>query len=204
MESKKKWKILSIIFLFYVTNSIFGQSSYPEEFTKLIDFEYDEIKDDSIRNISDGRYYKTNYKNDKLISIETIGYKKRKKHGESLTFRQGLGMMFISKVANYTNGVLDGYFLSTDRHTFSKQGYYKKGKKEGIWKESNGTNFLEITYAKGVKCGSYKSKNQTLNLIISGEYKNGKKDGTWIIEDTSVKHITRENYRKGKLISSEE
>ncbi len=192
----------SIVFLLTTICSVYGQSDYPEEFVKLIDFEYDEIKDDSIRNVSDGRYYKTNYEDGKLISIETIGYKDRKKHGESLTFRQGLGIMFISKVVNFEKGVLHGYFSSTDRHTFSKQGYYKKGKKEGVWKESNGTNFSEITYKKDAKCGFFKSNDSTLKTKISGHYKKDKKDGIWIIEDTETNEKTKEVYKDGKLISS--
>ncbi|WP_234859057.1 hypothetical protein [Aquimarina aquimarini] len=183
-------------------NIIKAQTEFVEGYVKLLDFEYYEIVNDSTKHLPDGKYYTIQYDNEgKILSLETISYKKGKKSGESLRFSQGLGSFFLSQNIGFKNGLMDGYYMNTDNHTFSKEGYYEKGKKNGIWKENESSEFKIVSYKNGIKSGSFKSTDNDLNIEVSGQYKKGKKNGIWITKYTDTDMIIKEEYKNGELIS---
>ncbi|GGX15604.1 hypothetical protein [Aquimarina muelleri] len=198
-HQKIKNIILPFLFLSFAVG--YGQIEYPDSFIKLLDFEYDDIINNNVKNIPDGRYYKTKYSNENvLMEIEVTGYKNQKKHGESLTFLKGLESMFIAKVVNYKNDVMNGYYFESDNHTYSKEGYYKNGKKQGVWKIKEAGNVMEVTFKNNLKSGLFKSNDKTLNIKEFGKHKKDKKEGVWLIEDTSIGQVTKEVYKDGVLI----
>lgn len=192
---------LTLVLICNISNS---QNKHPERFISLIDFEYNTILKDLPSNIPDGRYYTSSkYKDGKIKSIQTIGYKNQKKHGESLTFKKALGIMFVANVTNYFKGKREGYYFDTDNHTFSEEGYYKNGKKHGFWKIRKNDFFENIHYQNGLKSGNYSSQDNLLGKNSTGQYKKNRKENVWFIEDTNTGEITKETYKKGKLISTE-
>ncbi|WP_103867594.1 hypothetical protein [Aquimarina sp. I32.4] len=121
--------------------------------------------------------------------------------GNEITYHNLFAGLKLSFIANYKNDVLDGYYMNTDNHTFSKEGYYEKGKKNGIWKENESSEFKIVSYKNGIKSGSFKSTDNDLNIEVSGQYKKGKKNGIWITKYTDTDMIIKEEYENGELIS---
>ncbi|GAA0723846.1 hypothetical protein GCM10009430_27720 [Aquimarina litoralis] len=198
-------KKITFLLILVVTLQGYSQNKFPERFTTLIDFEFNDIVSDTTKGLPDGRYYTKKQLPDGTVAfIKTIVYKNNKKHGEALTFMKGLGIMFLANVTNYCKGKKDGYYFETDNHTYSKQGYYKKDKKHGYWEISENDTHENINYKNGLKSGAYSSEDNLSGIHIKGQYKKGKKDGVWIIKDTTIEEVTKEIYKNGKLISSED
>jgi antitoxin component YwqK of YwqJK toxin-antitoxin module len=195
-------KIILLLITIIITAEGYSQKNFPERFIPLLDFEFNEIVSDTIKSLPDGRYYtKKQDKNGMVIFIRTIEYKNNKKHGEALTFKKGLDVMFLANITNYCNGKKEGYYFNTDNHTFSREGYYKKDKKHGYWEISKNETYEKLNFKEGLKSGEYSSTDNTSGIKVKGQYKRDKKDGVWIIEDTKIEEITKEIYKNGKIIS---
>ncbi len=64
-----------------------------------------------------------------------------------------------------------------------EKGYYKNGKKDGIWEEyseESGNLKYMTTYQEGEEHGLFEAYNDNGTLDRKGNYKNGEKDGLWI------------------------
>lgn len=202
MVDRSKKNIVLIVFL--LSNLIvFSQDFKGYEFIELAGYEYAEFTKNGITNKMNGNFsITTRNKKGDIITIEIKRFNKGKKTGEWITYRNLFGGLKLSFVANYKDNILEGYYFESDNHTFSKKGFYKKGKKHGYWKHSENETYENINYKNGLKCGKYSSEDPLSDEKINGHYKKGKKDGLWTIEDTSTGEITREIYKNGKLISS--
>nr|WP_314289513.1 hypothetical protein [uncultured Capnocytophaga sp.] len=125
----------------------------------------------------------------KELIVKTI---KRKDCYEVLTFKisssdKSIGMVQLTKVENYKNGKLHGYYMDAGM-SWSKQGYYKNGKKHGFWAEALDTGIGESGYYKNdEKHGMW--EEYTGFSSAKGKYKHGKMHGLWIMINEDLKII---------------
>ncbi|SEL78597.1 hypothetical protein SAMN04487910_3246 [Aquimarina amphilecti] len=199
--------IKNIVLVVFVLNNllVFSQNFKGYEYTELAGYEYEEFTKNGNTNKMDGNFsITTRSKKGDIITIEIKRFDKGEKTGEWITYRNLFGGLKLSFVANYKDNVLEGYYFESDNHTFSKKGFYKKGKKHGYWEHSENDTHENINYKNGLKCGSYSSEDNMSGIQVKGQYKKDKKDGTWIIKDTTIEEVTKEVYKNGKLISSED
>ncbi|WP_299184635.1 hypothetical protein [uncultured Aquimarina sp.] len=199
--------IKNIVLVVFVLNNllVFSQNFKGYEYTELAGYEYEEFTKNGNTNKMDGNFsITTRSKKGDIITIEIKRFDKGEKTGEWITYRNLFGGLKLSFVANYKDNVLEGYYFESDNHTFSKKGFYKKGKKHGYWEHSENDTHENINYKNGLKCGSYSSEDNMSGIQVKGQYKKDKKDGTWIIKDNTIEEATKEVYKNGKLISSED
>ncbi len=170
-------KLLTFI-LILVCQITFSQtiSVSPEQYTFLSYIEYEYILEHKAEQSLDGNYYVVDKKNN--ISIKR--YKKGIKTGEWLSFYKFFDGLRLNYIAHYKNGKLHGYFFITDNHDYSEQGYYRQGKKHGLWtkKTYSDSDIIETTrYKAGKKHGEYNIKKiveNTEKIIKKEYYKNDK------------------------------
>ncbi|MBQ0740766.1 hypothetical protein J9332_41470, partial [Aquimarina celericrescens] len=81
---------------------------------------------------------------------------KGQKVGEWLVFRDLFYGLKLAFVANYKRNKLNGYYFESDNHPYSKEGYYKNGKKQGVWKIKEAGNVMEVTFKNNLKSGLFK------------------------------------------------
>ncbi|AXT56223.1 hypothetical protein D1815_10825 [Aquimarina sp. AD1] len=199
--------IKNIVLVVFVLNNllVFSQNFKGYEYTELAGYEYEEFTKNGNTNKMDGNFsITTRSKKGDIITIEIKRFDKGEKTGEWITYRNLFGGLKLSFVANYKDNVLEGYYFESDNHTFSKKGFYKKGKKHDYWEHSENDTHENINYKNGLKYGSYSSEDNMSGIQVKGQYKKDKKDGTWIIKDTTIEEVTKEVYKNGKLISSED
>ncbi|WP_027395412.1 hypothetical protein [Aquimarina latercula] len=199
--------IKNIVLVVFVLNNllVFSQNFKGYEYMELAGYEYEEFTKNGNTNKMDGNFsITTRSKKGDIITIEIKRFDKGEKTGEWITYRNLFGGLKLSFVANYKDNVLEGYYFESDNHTFSKKGFYKKGKKHGYWEHSENDTHENINYKNGLKCGSYSSEDNMSGIQVKGQYKKDKKDGTWVIKDTTIEEVTKEFYKNGKLISSKE
>ena len=128
---------------------------------------------------------------------------KRKDCYEVLTFKisfsdKNIGMIQLTKVENYKNGKLHGYYMDAGM-SFSTEGYYKNGKKNGFWAEALDTGIGESGYYKNdKKHGMW--EEYTGFSSAKGKYKHGKMHGLWIMINEDLK-IINEKGEEEQLIN---
>lgn len=220
--------IKNIVTVVFVLNNfiVFSQDYKGYEYTELAGYEYAEFTKSGITNKMDGNFsITTRNKKGDIITIEIKRFDKGKKTGEWITYHNLFTGLKLSFVANYKEGILNGYYFRTDNHTFSEKGFYKNNKKHGEWEFSRDGEIKKYTYKKDVKHGFFKATNE-IGKISEGYYKKGEKDGKykevfetitkigqykndlksgiWTIQDAITGKTTKELYKNGKLISSKE
>ena len=200
-------KIFLILFGLLLPFYVVSQTKDNFGYTEITNEDYTRIVKEGKETKLDGKYYIRHNPKGKLLGISKIEYISGKRHGEWLFFLSHMGGIDLSNVENYSFGKKNGYYFSTDNHTYSEQGYYKNDKKHGEWntKKNNGIGYLVTIrehYKNGKKHGAYNLKeNSDGNIsITTGKYKNDKKEGVWLIEDTSIGQVTKEVYKDGVLI----
>ena len=198
-----------LIIIIFIANICSGQEFYKDKYIRLSNFEFQEVFKNS-KSLS-GNYYIIHSKKGKTVSVDIKRYLKGRKTGEWLGFSSIIGSMDLSFVSNYENNKLHGYFFITDNHTYYEEGYYKDGKKYGLWTKKfffdkdiietteynkNGKKhgsytkidfgFEEkevISYKKGKRHGKYYLENKKYKTSVKGAYKNNLTHGLWIIKD---------------------
>ncbi|GHT31288.1 hypothetical protein AGMMS49574_12780 [Bacteroidia bacterium] len=132
-----------------------------------------------------------------------LNYAKGKKDGKQRERRlSNVGHFYIT--SNYVNGVLEGAYNETDDKTgiVLKQGVYKNGKEDGIWKYTfkDGVQQKEISYKNGKEDGECKTYFEDGALKLLETYKDGKLDGPSKLYYPKPKgQLARnENYTNGK------
>jgi len=206
---------LFLAFFLTVSYTIYAQDVFKESYTKLSQFKSDTI---SNRDFERGNYYLIRGKGNDVKGIYIRSYKNGKKDGKWLEFSKIFGGVNLKNVCTYKLGKKHGYFFYTDNHTITEEGYFKKGKKHGLWKITKVLGGYSITskgfYKKGKRHGTWTIEEFLYNgnIISKGAYKKDKKHGLWKIKDTSIMiikddgseepSIINEHYKKGKLIKS--
>jgi hypothetical protein len=153
----------------------------------------------------DGQFYQTMLGDDgKPVGLTIGGFSAGKKEGEFLFFRMVYDRRWsLIGIENYSHGVPDGYWEHSDLGSH-EIGYYKNGKKEGMWifdQTSDVPGELEhIEYRRGVRHGKYESSDQFYRKI--GNYKNDMKSGTWVESYYDIKD--EYGYKYGKDAESTE
>nr|ADI16927.1 uncharacterized protein conserved in bacteria [uncultured Marinimicrobia bacterium HF0010_18O13] len=146
----------------------------------LSEIEYkNDVFDGIYKTLSDQGFYVSGVKDGlwkELDSINNIisegSYVEGKKNGLWIKTNQNT-QETISEI-EYKNDVFNGIYKDQ-----SSEGVYLDGKKNGIWKTYfNGEVISEIEYRNDIFDGSYEGVDDEGN-IISGTYKNGKKNGRW-------------------------
>ena len=76
------------------------------------------------------------------------------------------------------------------------QGYYVKGKREGVWRSwySNGKLWSEGTYKQGVKEGKTVVWYENGQKRYEGNYKNNLQTGEWLFWDETGRLIKSQKY----------
>lgn len=198
-----------------VSYAVYSQKIFKESYTKLSQFESDAFLN---RDFEKGNYYLIRGKDNEVKGIYIRSYKNGKRNGEWLEFSKIFGGINLKNVCTYKLGKKHGYFFNTDNHTITEEGYYKNGKKHGLWEITKVLGGYPITskghYKKGKRNGIWTIEESLYNgnIISNGIYKDDKKHGLWKIKDTSVmiikddgseeQSIIKEYYKKGKLIKS--
>ncbi|WP_299898987.1 hypothetical protein [uncultured Aquimarina sp.] len=188
-------KILILLILSGIFHSgMNAQTPVEGGYIELTKKEYDDLLNPEEENELHGKYYVREFKDKKLIGIHKIEYQKGKKHGEwvhFLIFRKK-GTLDLSTIENYEDNVRNGYYYNSDNgFTFTEEGYYEKGLKEGLWNVSKGGSKEKINYKNGKKHGDYWRQDAS-GVIVKGEYKKGKKLDNWTIEDLAANTRTEE------------
>jgi len=204
MEINKKSFLIVILFFYAIGNALKAQTNNHDDYINLQLPEYNEIVNSKAEGKLNGSYYITDVKKGVIKYLSIKKYKKGLREGEWIGFSNAFGNFKQDFSATYKNNKLDGYYLRTDNHTFLEKGYYKKGEKDGIWIEEKEGVEETITYTKGVLCGNYNSNNTNDNILTKGKYKKGKKVGVWVIKDKITGKVTKQIFKKGELITSED
>ena len=68
----------------------------------------------------------------------------------------------------------------------------------------DGKRYSEVSYKKGVEHGSYKLYEGHDFPVIEGVYKNGKRDGDWILKDDKGVQTDVMKYKDGVLLNAKE
>jgi antitoxin component YwqK of YwqJK toxin-antitoxin module len=189
------------LLLVFVLNNliIFSQNFKVYKYTELSSHEYSEFTKNGITNKMDGNFsIITRSKQGDIIAVEIKRFKKGKKTGEWITYRSLFGILKLSFVSNYKNNELSGYYFRTDNHTFLEEGFYKANIKHGKWKYQKEDTETEVIYKNGKKFGSYKETFDTGS--ITGQFKNDKKTGVWLLKDDITGETEKEIYKDNKLI----
>ncbi len=189
MELRKKLKNVHFIFLISLLFSLItkGQTPIQGGYIQLTQDEYKELIDLNQENELDGKYYVREFKDEKIIGIHKIEYRKGKKFGEWLHFQnfREKGTLDLSTVENYEDHQRHGYYYNSDNgFTFTEEGYYEKGEKEGLWYVTKEGSKEKINYKNGKKHGEYWRQDAS-GVIVRGAYKKGEKLDNWTIEDLS-------------------
>lgn len=181
-----------LILFILIANICFCQEYDKDKFIELTHFEFQEILNNS-KSLS-GNYYIIHSKKGKIISVDIKRYLKGEKTGEWLGFLSTIGVLNLASVFNYENNKLHGYFFITDNHTYYEEGYYKNGKKYGLWtkKVFYDNDVIEtIRYNKdGLKHGEYTKIDYESEEKEVISYKNGKKHGKYYLENKKYKKTT--------------
>ena len=113
---------------------------------------------------------------------------------------------YVECFKTYDNGVLNGIF----KNAYS-EGYYRNGKKTGVWKYFDyykskfilgpGQYLREtvkiVTYQNGIWNGDCELNNYNKNNYAKGKYLNGKKQGVWIYDIDGNNYNRYVTYDKG-------
>ncbi|MDH7444356.1 hypothetical protein [Aquimarina sp. 2201CG14-23] len=164
-----------------------GQTPIQGGYIELTYDEYTELIEINQENELDGKYYVRQFKDKKVIGIHKIEYRKGRKNGEWLHFSifRKKGTLDLSTIENYEDDLRNGYYYNSDNgFTFSEEGYYEKGKKEGLWNVTKSGSNEKINYKNGKKHGDYWRQDAS-GVIVKGAYKKGEKLDNWTIEDLS-------------------
>jgi len=176
--------LIALLFSFIIK----AQTPIEGGYIQLSYDEYTELIEVNKENELHGKYYVREFNDDKkLIGIHKIEYIKGKKTGEWLHFLvfRKKGVIDLSTIENYENGLRNGYYYNSDNgFTFSEEGRYEKGKKEGLWYVTKGGSKEKINYKNGKKHGDYWRQDAS-GVIVKGAYKKGEKLDNWVIEDLS-------------------
>ncbi|WP_299245475.1 hypothetical protein [uncultured Aquimarina sp.] len=175
--------ILSLLFSFVMK----GQSPIEGGYIQLTNDEYNELIEINQENELNGKYYVREFKDKELIGIHKIEYRKGKKHGEWLHFLifRKKGALDLSTIENYEDDQRNGYYYNSDNgFTFSEEGNYEKGQKQGLWYITKGGSKEKVNYKNGKKHGDYWRQDAS-GVIVKGAYKKGEKLDNWTIEDLS-------------------
>ena len=183
----KKVIVISIISLF-ISLQIKAQTV---EITSMDEIDW-ENPSELLQNSS---FYLLNGKGNVAL---TGTYRKGKKDGTFLYF-YGKGLY---KEENYKRGVLSGFWLEFIPHG-SQKGFYRKGKKEGIWILTKDSQYEETEYKNDVLDGHYKYANYDADSVVIGHYKKGKKTGIWIHYNNKQEEIYREIFKEGKMLEKQ-
>jgi len=190
----KNTRIIFILFsLLFI--GINAQTSIQGGYIELTNEEYLELINVNQENELNGKYYVRELKDKKLIALHKIEYQKGKKQGEWLHFMifRKRGTLDLSTIENYENDQRNGYYYNSDNgFTFTEEGLYEKGKKEGLWNVTKSGSKEKINYKNGKKHGSYWRQDAS-GVIVKGSYKKGEKLDDWTIEDLSGNAITEGN-----------
>lgn len=160
-------------------------------YSKIIKF-YDKGK-----KIGKWQYFEFPRKYLKINKIEN--YKNNKRNGYTIDYYYEEDKKYIAYKTWYKDDIIIGDVLQFNaKGQIIEKTPYKKGKKEGIYKEfryEDDTQYISYTgkYIDGKKEGKWKhfNKNGTVERIAF--YKNGKKEGVW-----------KEYYDNGAIESEEE
>ncbi|WP_378295265.1 hypothetical protein [Aquimarina rubra] len=175
--------ILSLLFSIVMH----AQSPIEGSYVELSQEEYDKLAQINQENELNGKYYIREFKDKKLVGIHKIEYRKGKKEGEWLHFLifRKKGTLDLSTIENYEDDQRNGYYYNSDNgFTFTEEGNYEKGKKEGLWNVTKGGSKEKINYKNGKKHGDYWRQDES-GVIVKGSYKKGEKLDDWTIEDLS-------------------
>jgi len=96
------------------------------------------------------------------------------------------------------NGVFTVYYLNKQ---LKQQGLFKKGLKNGEWKEWNeqGKLILRTNFVEGIASGNFYKYNDLGELKEQGTYKNGKIDGE-LKKYISADSVAISKYKNGMLV----
>jgi antitoxin component YwqK of YwqJK toxin-antitoxin module len=198
MVSRATRNIITFCFVFNALLA-FSQNFEFHKYIELAGHEYAELVKNGIPNSLDGNFsIITRNKRSNIISIEIKYFNKGKKIGKWMGYDNLSGELKLSFVANYKNNELSGYYFRTDNHTFLEEGFYKANIKHGKWKYQKEDTETEVTYKNGKKFGSYKETFDTGS--ITGQFKNDKKTGVWLLKDDITGETEKEIYKDNKLI----
>lgn len=190
----KNTRIIFALFSLLFT-AINAQTAIQGGYIELTNEEYAELKDLNKENELNGKYYVREFKDKKLIALHKIEYQKGKKQGEWLHFMifRKRGSLDLSTIENYENDQRNGYYYNSDNgFTFTEEGLYEKGEKEGLWNVTKSGSKEKINYKNGKKHGDYWRQDAS-GVIVKGSYKKGEKLDDWTIEDLSGNAIKEED-----------
>ncbi len=97
------------------------------------------------------------------------------------------------------------YQQCNEKGIFEKEGQFKDGYKNGVWKSLNandGRLLSVITFSNSLKNGITKIYNEANRVAEEGTYKNDAKDGVWKVYNLAGKLIQEIDYQLGKELSS--
>ncbi len=188
-----------LIIFNFIISVCFSQTHIKDNYIKLSKFDFQEVIKGS-KSIT-GNYYIIHSKKGKVLGIDIKRYLNGKKTGEWLGFIATVGGMDLAAVSNYVNDKLHGYFLITDNHTYKEEGYFRKGKKYGIWTKKSffDQDIIETTKynKKGKKHGVYTRINIEEEIKEVFFYKNGKRHGKYHFENKKYKETVLGAYKQG-------
>jgi antitoxin component YwqK of YwqJK toxin-antitoxin module len=126
---------------------------------------------------------------------------------ESLNNR--LYYWYYPECINTNVGGYSGYLLHDDYSVYNKdkqlieQGFFNKGLKNGIWKRWYPTGGLSsvVSWKDGLLDGILIYYGDDGSVYLTGEYKNGKKDGVTEYIENNV--VTRKYYKSGVEVIKE-
>ncbi|MHA7058117.1 toxin-antitoxin system YwqK family antitoxin [Aquimarina sp. M1] len=179
--------LVIVLILLLICTTMQGQAPIEGSYIQLSQEEYNELKKINQENELDGKYYVREFQDKKLVGIHKIEYRKGEKQGEWLHFLifRKKGTLDLSTIENYEDDQRNGYYYNSDNgFTFTEEGNYEKGKKEGVWNVSKGGSTEKIQYKNGKKHGDYWRQDAS-GVIVKGTYKKGEKLDNWTIEDLS-------------------
>lgn len=114
--------------------------------------------------------------NDNLVYTRTYPYKQINMEQEKDTSKQ---------VENQNNKLEQKYEEFDDYGNLYKEGQFKNGLKEGIWKTYYDNSYDIENYHNGKLNGEFKKFSKDNHLLVKGEYKEHKKEGVWIDYESS-------------------
>ena len=125
-------------------------------------------------------------------------YIKGVEHGEFLEF-DSIGNILLN--GNYINGLREGEWLyHVNDH--KEEGLYISGQKDGEWIHTftDGTVIFKGSFSYDSPVGTHKVWSSKGILISSGKFKNGLKNGKWILNKEKGEVDHEYKYRNGDLI----
>jgi antitoxin component YwqK of YwqJK toxin-antitoxin module len=106
------------------------------------------------------------------------------------TFSKPDSIRIVKNYFEKSNQIKDSRKINYSLNTGIRETYYENGQ----------LNFYSETDAKEKQVGTYKRYNEKGILILSGSFKEGKKDGIWFTYDDEGKMLKQEDFKAGELI----